>query len=235
MPVIAIINKSSTETDADLAVWVNAIQQQLLQDVAPFWPEAADANLFFVPQGHQPPLSAWQVVLTDNSDRAKDLGYHELTQFSLPLAKVFTATTRSGNQTVSRVLSHEIIEMVVNPNIMRRQVIGPDTYLVEACDPVHMDRLGYDKLGVLVSNFITPDYYRLSFTFGTRYDKRALLQSTCPTLISGGAVCKLVGNQLELVQAPSPAPADANAMTINPGSRRDRWRIGHQNWLNSAQ
>src|SRR3954447_13807569 len=105
MPVIAVINHS-TETDPDIALWTNAIQQQLLQDVAPFWPEAADANLLSVPQGHQPPQNAWQVVLTDNSDRAKALGYHELTNFSLPLAKVFSATTRNAGQTVSRVLSH---------------------------------------------------------------------------------------------------------------------------------
>ena len=232
MPIIAVINESP-ETDSDLAFCVNAIQQQLLQDVAPFWREASDANLVFVPRGHQPPQSAWQVVLLDNADRADALGYHELTAFSLPLAKVFTATTRNDSQTISRVLSHEIIEMVVNPYIARRQVIGPDIYLVETGDPVHLDRLGYEKLGVLVSNFVTPDYYR--YTTGTRYDMRALLPGPCPALVSGGVLCKVTNGQMELVQAPDSAPREVDVMRINPGSRRARWQLGHQNWRNSLR
>ncbi|MBV9153746.1 MAG: hypothetical protein JO204_18425 [Alphaproteobacteria bacterium] len=233
MPVIAVINQSTDTADPDIALWVNAIQQQLLQDVAPFWTEAADANLIFVPQGQAAPPNAWQVVLLDNADRADALGYHELTQASLPIAKVFTATTRNDSQTISRVLSHEIIEMVVNPYIARRQVIAPDTYLVEVGDPVHLDRLGYEKLGVLVSNFVTPAYYRL--TTDTRYDMRALLTAPCPTLASGGVLCKLVNGALQLVQAPASTPQEIAQVRINPGSRRDRWQMGQQNWRNSLR
>jgi hypothetical protein len=233
MPVIAVINESTDTADSDIAVWVNAIQQQLLQDVAPFWREASDANLVFVPQGHTAPLDAWQVILLDNADRADALGYHELTAFSLPLAKVFTATTRNDSQTVSRVLSHEIIEMVVNPYIARRQVIGPDTYLVETGDPIHLDRLGYERLGVLVSIFVTPDYYR--YTTGTRYDMRALLPGPCPALVSGGVLCKVTNGQMELVQAPDSPPREVDVMRIKPGSRRARWQMGHQSWRNSLR
>src|SRR5437764_261398 len=117
MPVIAVINESDEVADADLAVWVNAIQRQLLEDVAPFWKEAADANLMVVPKGQQPPQATWQVAILADSDMAGDLGYHQLTSFSLPLGKVFTRTTRADQQTVSRVLSHEILEMVVDPFI----------------------------------------------------------------------------------------------------------------------
>lgn len=233
MPIIAVINESSTEQDADVAFWVNAIQQQLLQDVAPFWPEAATANLVQVARGQPVPANMWQVVLLDNTDRGDALGYHELTSSSQPLAKVFTATTRSDNQTVSRVLSHEIIEMVVNPNIMRRIIIGADTYLVETGDPVHLDNLGYEKSGVLVSNFVTQDYYRM--TNGTRYDMRALLTAPCPFLTSGGVLCKLVNGQLVLTQAPSATQQEVSLLRINPGSRRYRWTMGHQNWRNSLR
>ena len=34
-------------------------------------------------------------------------------------------------------------------------------YAVEAADPVNLDSCGYQKLGVLVSNFVTPRYYGL--------------------------------------------------------------------------
>src|SRR5262245_22701000 len=131
MPTIAVINQSNDVDDADLAVWVNAIQHQLLEDVAFFWPEAADANLLSVPRGQRPPQATWQVVITENTDIANDLGYHDLTGFSLPLGKVFTETTRNDGQTGSRVLSHEILEMVVDPFISRKQTIDAATYLVE--------------------------------------------------------------------------------------------------------
>lgn len=233
MPNIAVINESTTESDTDVFGWVNAIQQQLLQDVAPFWPEAGTANLFAVPQNQRPPLNAWQVVLVDDATLADALGFHEMTQASLPLAKVFTVRTRTAQQTVSRVLSHEVVEMVVNPNVLRRQTIGADTYLVETADPVHLDRLGYEKLGVLVSNFVTPDYYR--YTNGNRYDMRALLPGPCPTLLSGGVLSRITNGQFQLLQAPNSTPQEIEAMGVAPGSRRDRWQMGHQNWRNSLR
>jgi hypothetical protein len=231
MPTIAVINQSNDVDDADLAVWVNAIQHQLLEDVAFFWREAADANLLSVPRGQRPPQATWQVVVTENTDIANDLGYHDLTAFSLPLAKVFTETTRNDGQTVSRVLSHEILEMVVDPFISRKQTIDATTYLVEVGDPVHLDNMGYNKTGVLVSNFVTPDYYR--YTSGNRYDFRELLQAPCPALLSGGALCIVVGNTLQLRVAPDSTPAEFAAMRIHQGSRRYRWQQGHHAWRNS--
>ncbi len=230
MPVIAIVNQSNDVDDADLARWVNAIQRQLLEDMASFWDEAREINLQSVPRGHQPPHATWQIVITENTDVAKDLGYHDLTNFSLPLGKVFTETTRANGQTVSRVLSHEILEMVVDPFISRKQPIGDTTYLVEACDPVHLDKWGYEKLGVLVSNFVGPDYYR--FTGGNRYDFRGQLQQPCPALNSGGALCKVVGNTLELEVA-ADTPAERAALAIHESSRRYRWQQGRQSWRNS--
>src|SRR5215472_6739832 len=100
VPTIAVINQSNDVDDADLAVWVNAIQHQLLEDVAFFWHDAADANLLSVPRGQRPPQATKQAVTTENTDVANDLGYHDLTAFSLPLGKVFTETTRNDGQTV---------------------------------------------------------------------------------------------------------------------------------------
>jgi hypothetical protein len=231
MPIIAVINESNDVSDADLAVWVNAIQHQMLEDVAPFWKEAADANLLAVPRGQQPPRQSWQVVIAENTDKLNDLGYHQLTSFSLPLAKVFTQTTRGFGQTVSRVLSHEILEMVVDPFIARKQTIEGTTYLAEVGDPVHLDKMGYDKSGVLLSNFVTPDYYR--YTSGNRFDFRDLLKQPCPALLSGGALCIVVGNTLQLQVAPDVTPAEFAAMGIHAGSRRHRWQQGHHAWRNN--
>lgn len=231
MPVIAVVNETEDVDNTELAVWVNAIQHQLLEDMAPFWKEAAAANLVVVPKGLQPPHDAWQVVILDDADMANALGYHHLTSFSLPLGKVFTRITRQNGQTISRVLSHEILEMVVDPFIARKQVIGPDTFLIEVGDPVHLDHQGYLKLGVLVSNFVTPDYYRL--TFGNRYDMRDLLRDPCPALLRGGALSVLVDGKLQLRLAPDSTPDEAAAMRMHDGSRRHRSDLGHHAWRNS--
>lgn len=234
MPTIAIINQSNDVSDGDLAVWANAIQHQLVEDVAPFWQEAADAILVAVPRGGEPPRATWQVIVTENTDRADDLGYHDLTNFSLPLGKVFSETTRNDRQTVSRVLSHEILEMVADPWISRKQMIESTTYLVEVCDPVHLDKMGYTKSGVLVSNFVTPDYYR--FTEGNRFDFRELIRQPCPALLSGGALCVVVGeNELQLRVAPDTTAEEFTAMRIHAGSRRSRWQKGQRAWRNSRR
>lgn len=232
MPTIAVINETEELRDNDLTVWVNAIQHQLLEDVAPFWREAGEIILVAIPRGQQPPQATWQVIVTENTDKAEDLGYHDLTEFALPIGKVFTETTRNDGQTVSRVLSHEILEMVVDPFISRKQTIEGTTYLVEVGDPVHLDRMGYLKFDVLVSNFVTPDYYR--YTAGSRYDFRELLQQPCPSLLSGGALCIVQGeNDLQLRVAPDTTSAEFAALRIHAGSRRHRWQKGQRAWRNS--
>jgi hypothetical protein len=201
MATIFVTNKSTDVSDAELQLWINAIQQQLREDVAPFWGVGADVTLQFVPNGQEVPADGWRAVLLDYNIRDSNLGYHTAQwQSSPPIAYVFTQTTRQSRQTVSRVLSHEIIEMVVDPTDERMQQIDGFTYLVEACDPVHPDEWGYQKTGVLVSNFVTPAYYRI--TGGSRFDFCNRLQRSCPSVLRGGQACRRDGNGLlELVAA----------------------------------
>lgn len=201
MTTIFVTNKSTDVGDAELQSWINAIQRQLREDVAPFWVADADVTLQFVPSGQEVPSDGWKAVLLDYNSKDGNLGYHTpLWQSSPPIAYVFTQTTRQSRQTVSRVLSHEIIEMIVDPRDERMQQIDGVTYLVEACDPVHLDEWGYSKNGVLVSNFVTPDYYRI--TGGSRFDFRNLLTGPCPSVLRGCQVCRSDGNgHLELVGA----------------------------------
>jgi hypothetical protein len=79
--------------------------------------------------------------------------------------------------------SHETIEMLVDPNGNRMQSsiaieiagkeiedgTGQFNYLVEACDPCEANNYGYQILGVLVSDFITPHFYDPVTVSGTRY------------------------------------------------------------------
>jgi hypothetical protein len=238
MTVISVLNETTTVTNADLALWVNAIQHQLLTDVAPFWPDAANFNLILVPQGRTAPPATWQVLVAENTDIANDLGYHEGTTSFLPLAKVFAQTTRGFRQTISRVLSHEIIEMIVDPTLMMRVTIGGTTYAVEAADQVNLDSCGYDKLGVLVSNFVTPRYYGLpSVTSDPRNDFCGQLSSPCPFLQRGGALTVVQPNgSLAIHQAASiNSDNEIAAMAIHPGSRRYRRQMDRADWRPSRR
>jgi hypothetical protein len=201
MPTIKITNESTGVSDDDLKLWIGAIQQQVQDDVAPFWEEARDINLEFVPRGQPVAQNEWQVVLRDDNDSPPNLGNHKPRYGSSgPVAQVFVRTTIADGEHVSRVMSHEIIEMIIDPDDTRTQQINGVTYLVEGCDPVHLDRYGYQKSGVLVSNFVTPDYYR--YTTGSRFDFRKLLTAPCPAVLDYCVACKIDQNgQMELVPA----------------------------------
>jgi hypothetical protein len=239
MPRIAIINQSDV-TDADLALWVNAIQHQLHEDVGPFWALANETTLLTVPKGFTVPDGYWQVIISPTTDIASDLGYHERTSSGDPLGKVFTQTTLEYRQTISRVLSHEIIEMIADPEIETTVTIGDTTYLAEACDPVHYDALGYPKLGVLVSDFVTPRYYDLPMPSGTddpRFAFNTPLSGPCPALPRGGALTILRRDRTLTMQiAPDSSRAEMQFLTIvRKGSRRQRYQSGHINWQSSTR
>jgi hypothetical protein len=194
--VIKIINESTDVADADLQSWVNAIQQQIREHVAPLWLGNRNVTLQLVPRGQEVPqdTDTGQVVLRDDTDQPPNLGYHSpSTSSSGPIAMVFTRTTRNDFQTVSGAMSHEIIEMLVDPtDTLKKQEIDGVTYLIEACDPVHSDQYGYDILGVRVSNFVTQDYYR--YTTGNKFDYLGLLKGPCPAVLPGCVVYAIDAN-----------------------------------------
>jgi hypothetical protein len=239
MPTIAIINQSDV-ADADLALWVNAVQHQLVEDVAQFWSLAGETILVMISQGFQAPAGSWQIIVAPNTDITNDLGYHENTAFGTPLGKVFTQTTLGFAQTISRVLSHEIIEMIADPQVQTKVTIAGTTYLAEACDPVHYDALGYPKQGVLVSDFVTPTYYGLPLPDGTTDPRVAFntaLSGPCPALPRGGALIVVQpGGSLTMQVAPDSSWAERQFLTpIREGSRRQRYQMGYQNWRNSIR
>jgi len=109
---------------------------------------------------------AEKIFLFDDSDVAGALGYHDVTPMGDPYARVFVrdtldsgGTVLTGASSVSVTLSHELLEMLWDPdcNLYRP---APDgyTYAQEACDAVEAD--AYEIMpGVWVSNFILDDFF----------------------------------------------------------------------------
>jgi len=92
------------------------------------------------------------------------LGYHTIGPNGKPLAKVAVLDAMLSSW-ASKVISHEVLEMLVNPYIDQRIVVpSPEDeqagrlYWLEICDPTdEYDR--YDVNGYMVSDFVYPSFY----------------------------------------------------------------------------
>jgi hypothetical protein len=184
---IAVINESTVVSDPQVKQMVDAIQVQVDRDWTPVW--GIPAQLVAVPRGQQPATSMWWQGIFDNADQAGALGYHDLTTAGLPIGKVFAKTTLDAGDLVSVTLSHEVLEMLGDPDINLIVQKGRRGYAYEVCDAVEDDSLGYDINGVRVSDFVYPQYFETFWKKGaTKFDHLGHLKGPLPTLTHGGYI-----------------------------------------------
>jgi len=177
---------------------------------------ASVAKVEFIPKGAEVPADTWHVELLDTSDQEGALGYHEDEAFgkgvskpgkpekasthstrgrradapSIPLAKVFCKTTQGDGEQSSEVASHEMLEMLVDPQVVSslRTITDPTTkriYPVEVGDPVQSS--GKEIDGVLVANFALPAYFKLPQTANpSQFDFYSVLTAPVPAMTPGG-------------------------------------------------
>jgi hypothetical protein len=150
---IAILNPSTVVKDADVQSALPAFQSQVSDDFAPVW--GIDADLRLVPQGGKPNSGEWWIAILDDSDQAGALGYHDLTTDGLPLGKVFAKTDLTYGENWTVTTSHELLEMLADPNInltvFDESQSGGRLYAYEVCDPCEADAFAYEKSGDRVS------------------------------------------------------------------------------------
>jgi hypothetical protein len=237
---IAVVNQSTVVKDADVATWTAALQTQVSRDFLPIW--GVDATLTAFPQGQNPPAGSWALGIFDTSDQADALGYHDITPDGLPLGKVFAKSTLDDGGTVSVTASHELLEMLGDPDINLIAELDDSSgaptkfYAYEVCDACEDDQFGYNINGVLVSDFVFPAYFE-SFrqANSTQFDYGK--QITAPfTLLAGGYISVLdLSNLAQGWQQVTPSQ-DRKAM-INSrariGSRRERRRLSRSSWNRS--
>jgi hypothetical protein len=234
---IAVINASKAVTDEEVAKVVPALQTQVHRDFAAAW--GIDADLEIVPRGKKPPAGSWWLVILDDSDQAGALGYHDLTTEGMPLGKVFAGTDKKLGYIWSVTASHELLEMLADPDINLTVFVQPSgdrgrLYAYETCDACEADGFGYDINGVTVSDFVFPSWFESFRKSGTQFDFGKHIKKPFHLLKGGyiGVFDVASGTGWHQITAEG-SPFEAQ-MRPRVGSRRERRRTLREHWLVSA-
>jgi hypothetical protein len=159
MTQIAVINESTAISDGDVQAMLPAFTLQWNKDLDPIWGVGA-ATFSFVPKSTIPAAGTWWLVFLDDSDQAGALAYHDLTNDGLPISKVFVKTILADKASVSVGATHEICEMAVDPWLNSAYQDPQGVFWAgEVCDPVEDDQYAYEIGGILVTDFITPNWF----------------------------------------------------------------------------
>ncbi len=235
---ISLINESTVLSDADVRGIVPALQKQVSRDFAAVW--GTDADLNFQPKGTAPSKGNWWLAFFDDSDSAGALGYHDLTADGLPLGKVFAGSDIKLNLSWSVTASHELLEMLGDPDINLVAFVQPDAttgtlYAYEVCDPCEDDQFGYNIDSVLVSDFVYPAWFESFRKPGsTQFDYQNKITKPFELLPGGyiGTFDVQSGSGWHQITAQKTAPTFL--MRPRLGSRRERRRTPRQEWLRST-
>ncbi len=233
---ISVINESTVLSDTDITTAVVALQQQVTNDFRPVW--GTDAELKMVSQGASAPTGTWWLAILDDSDQAGTLGYHDLTPDGLPMGKVFAASDLKAGTSWTVTASHELLEMLVDPNInLTAFVQNANTtgtlYAYEVCDACEDDSFGYPINNVLVSDFVYPAWFESFRTKGsTQFDRMNQIQNALQLLTGGYIGVFNVTDGSGWQQT-----AEKNLSNLRHrgqvGSRRERRSILRDQWLTS--
>lgn len=235
---IAVLNRSTIATDDEVKNICAALEKQANEHYAPIW--GVGAVITFVPKNDITSWKGkWNIVVSDTSDEANALGYHDLTPEGLPLGKVFWKTTRMDGGVPSVTFSHELLEMLGDPFINQSATVylkngGIRIYAFENCDPVESDADAYVIDGVKVSNFCTPYWFMPQMTgHPVKFDYRGLCRRALE-LRPGGYLQYLdwnTGNgwQQEFARVEDMTPDSRPRV----GSRRERRRTPVEEWTHS--
>jgi hypothetical protein len=234
---VAVINASSVLTDAQVSAVVPGLQTQVHRDFCPAW--GIDADLSFVATSQQPPAGSWWLAVLDNSDVADALGYHDVTSEGLPLGKVFAGTDQQYGFIWSVTASHELLEMLGDPEIdltvfVQKDASSGTLYSYEVCDACEADQFGYQINGVQVSDFVYPAWFESFRAQGsTQFDYGSKISQPFQLLPGGyiGTYDVTAGGGWHQVTAQE-GPY-GHKLVPPRGSRRERRRRPRDEWLKS--
>ena len=165
VPTINIIDRSTLLDDGDFLLMTEAVKIQMEKHVAPLWMRGPWKIVV-----NQPENVGYPVVILDDPDQAGMLGYHTKSPGGKVWARVFVKAIFNkkgkmleGPMSVSAILSHEVIEAYIDPDVNLWAKTGEGTFIAyEAVDPVENDYYDIEVSGgrkVSVSNFVLPAWF----------------------------------------------------------------------------
>ncbi len=188
---IAVVNVSSLLAQVFAQAMVDAVATQIVRDVAPDW-SRLPCTPFLCNAPSDVPPGMPTLLIVDTSDQADALGYH--TQLADGTITGIVAvkpcldaggTALEGPWSVAVVLSHEVIETMLDPacNALAETAQGY-RWPQEACDAVEG---GSYKIGpVSVSNYCLPAFFDPTPPAGARFDKLGILTAPFTLTNTGG-------------------------------------------------
>jgi hypothetical protein len=219
LPVIAITNQSTVLSDDQVDAALTALQKQVTDDFRPYW--GPDCTLRFLPKEEPLTKGWWQIVVLDDPDMAGALGYHELSSVGTPLGKIFAKLDMQSGSVWTVTLSHELLEMLGDPDIDTvKQCADGNFYALEVCDAVEADNLGYEIDGVLLSDFVTPQWFNEQVEC-ERYSFKEHVSKPLE-LAPGGYISVFKNGEWSQLTAQSIGENANPAALVKPGSRRFR-------------
>jgi len=230
---ISVINESTVAADADIQKMIPAFDAQWNRDLNSVW-GVGQASFSFVQKQTAPPAGAWWVVFLDDSDQADALAYHDLTNEGLPISKVFVRTIQADKASLSVGATHEICEMAVDPWLNSAYQDQQGVFWAgEVCDPVEDDQYGYTIGGILVTDFVTPNWFGHQHAIGD-IDFQRHARSAFEVL-SGGYAQKFDPQHGWQQVTGSKAMHSVRGAHPSRGSRRERRVRQWKNWERSSR
>ena len=200
--LIAILNQSTLVSNTDAATITQAVASQVRYDAAPIWDKSPAAVVFYTDPAAVP-ATAHGIALVDTIQNQPQgvLGFHTEDQggklWGVVAAKPELdsgAQVTTGDWSVSSVLSHEVLEMFVDPNCnLWASDSKGSAYSFEVCDPVEAP--SYTVNGVSVSNFVTPSWFDPLAPATAQFDKLGQLHAPFGILKGGYVVYETAGKE----------------------------------------
>jgi hypothetical protein len=202
--LIAILNQSTLVADADVATMTEAIATQVQLDAAPIWDRAPAAVVFYTDPAAVPATAHGIAIVDTIQDQPQGvLGFHTEDQggrlWGVVAAKPELdngGQVTIGDWSVSSTLSHEVLEMFVDPNCNLWANDGEGSaYSLEVCDPVEAPN--YTVSGVSVANFVTPSWFDPLAPATAQFDKLGQLTAAFSILKGGYLVYESAGREYQ--------------------------------------
>jgi hypothetical protein len=192
MKTLYVVRACELLSEAEVKATIAPLQIQIDRDFMKYWGNKIIENQIKVEYANisdikNLPGDSWPVFLNRHSNDLDALGWHDddPAQNIRIYSRVFVGDCLQLNLNWQTTLSHEALELILDPDIRRVYKMSNGRLAAfEACDAVEADEQAYEIEDFLASDFVLPEYF--SNSKSGPFDFRSHLSLPCPSLTPGG-------------------------------------------------